>query len=94
MLKAIGYIVFATGVALWLAGCATGAPASAATQPEHSTNSAWQEYNTAVQEECDIAVAQLAIKHGVTAETIKDPEVQRILRDMRWQCAHQQGLTL
>lgn len=96
MLKVIGYIVVCGFVVLMASGALTGCTTAVTSGgiTEQAGTSHWQEYNTAVQEECDIAVAQLAIKHGVTAETINDPEVQRILRSMRWQCAHQQGLTL
>jgi hypothetical protein len=92
MLKAIGYTIFVTGVALWLSGCATGPSLGGITG--QSGTSHWQEYNTAVQAECDVAVAKLATEAGVNAENINRPDIQRALRELRWQCAQDQGLTL
>lgn len=94
MLRAIGYIIFAAGVALWLAGCATAPSVGAVPAPEHTTNGWWQEHNSAVQAECDKAVAEIALEAGVTAENINDPQIQRVLRQLRWKCAQDQGLTL
>ena len=92
MLKAIGYIVFSASVLLTATGCATAASSKGITQQAGTSH--WQEYNTAVQAECDRTVVKIATEAGVTAENINRPDIQRALRELRWQCAQQQGLTL
>lgn len=96
MLKVIGYIVVCGFVVLVasgaLTGCATAITSGGIT--EQAGTSHWQEYNTAVQEECDKQVVKIAAEAGVTAENINRPDIQRALRELRWQCAQQQGLTL
>lgn len=92
MLKAIGYILIATAVAVWLSGCATGASVGAS--PGHASNGVWQEQNQAVQDACDEAVAKIATEAGVTAQNINEPDVQRAIKQLRWRCNQQNGATL
>ncbi len=92
MLKAVGYIIFGAGVALWLTGCTPAVQSSGITKQVGSAH--WQEFNTLAQAECDRAVVEVATEAGVTTENINRPDIQRALRELRWQCAQQQGLTL
>lgn len=96
MLKVIGYIVVCGFVVLMasgaLTGCATAVISGGIT--EQAGTSHWQEYNQAVQDECDVAVAKILIEAGVTADNINEPQVAKAARELRWRCAQQQGLTL
>ncbi|AMO43639.1 hypothetical protein C171_00150 [Pseudomonas phage YMC11/06/C171_PPU_BP] len=83
-----GVVLAASGA---LTGCASAVASGGITQQNGTSH--WQEYNQAVQDECDKQVVKIATEAGVTADNINRPDIQRALRELRWQCAHQQGLT-